>query len=53
MRCATKILGGFNPFVGEMKDASGAVRLKAGETMDEMTLYNWDWSIEGVSGINA
>lgn len=49
----TKILGGFNPFVGEMKDAGGAVRVKAGETMDETTLYNWDWSIEGVSGINA
>jgi basic membrane lipoprotein Med (substrate-binding protein (PBP1-ABC) superfamily) len=49
----TKILGGFNPFVGEMKDAKGQVRLKAGEKMDEMTLYNWDWSIEGVSGINA
>lgn len=49
----TKILGGFNPFVGEMKDAKGEVRVKAGEKMDEMTLYNWDWSIEGVSGINA
>jgi basic membrane protein A len=49
----TKILSGFNPFVGEMKDAKGEVRVKAGEKMDEMTLYNWDWSIEGVSGINA
>jgi len=48
-----KILAGFNPFVGEIKDAEGNVRVKEGETMDESTLYHWDWSIEGVSGINA
>ena len=49
----TKMLGGFSPFVGEIKDNTGAVRVKEGEVMDEMTLYHWDWSIEGVSGINA
>lgn len=48
-----KILDGFNPFVGEMKDSTGAVRLKAGEAMDDAALYNWDWSIEGVTGITA
>ena len=47
----TKIINGFTPFVGEMKDLTGAVRVKEGEVMDEMTLYNWDWSIEGVSGV--
>jgi basic membrane lipoprotein Med (substrate-binding protein (PBP1-ABC) superfamily) len=48
-----KILDGFNPFTGEMKDSTGAVRLEAGKTMSEMDLYNWDWSIEGVTGIGA
>ena len=48
-----KILDGFSPFVGEIKDNTGAVRVKEGETMSEETLYHWDWSIEGVSGINA
>ena len=47
----TKMMGGWTPFVGEMKDTKGKVRVKAGETMDDMTLYNWDWAIEGVSGV--
>jgi len=38
---------------GIHEDNTGAVRVKEGEKMDEMTLYHWDWSIEGVSGINA
>ncbi len=49
----TKIAGGWSPFTGELKDNTGAVRVKAGETMDDMALYNWDWSVEGVSGINV
>lgn len=48
-----KILGGWNPFSGEIKDSTGAVRVKAGETMDDIALYNWDWSVEGVSGLSA
>ncbi|OLP60257.1 BMP family ABC transporter substrate-binding protein [Xaviernesmea oryzae] len=48
-----KILGGWSPFAGEIKDASGAVRLAAGQTMSEKDLYDWDWSIEGISGLNA
>ena len=48
-----KILGGWSPFVGELKDNKGAVRLKAGEKMDEMALYNWEWAIEGVQGLGA
>jgi basic membrane lipoprotein Med (substrate-binding protein (PBP1-ABC) superfamily) len=46
-----KILGGWSPFAGEIKDAKGAVRVAAGQTMTEEELYNWDWSIEGVSGL--
>ena len=48
-----RILGGWSPFAGEIKDAKGAVRVKAGETMTEDQLYNWDWSIEGVSGLSS
>jgi len=48
-----KILGGWSPFTGEIKDASGAVRVAKGQTMTEDELYSWDWSIEGVSGLSA
>ena len=44
-------LGGFTPFVGELKDTKGQVRLAAGKTMTDMELYNWDWSVEGVQGL--
>jgi basic membrane protein A len=47
----TKILSGWNPFSGEIKDSKGAVRVKAGEKMTEEALYNWDWSIDGVRGL--
>ncbi|CAI2934921.1 BMP family ABC transporter substrate-binding protein [Aminobacter niigataensis] len=48
-----KIIGGWSPFTGEIKDTTGAVRVKAGETLDEFALYNWDWSVEGVSGLGT
>lgn len=48
-----QMLAGFNPFVGEVKDNKGAVRVPSGKTMSEMDLYNWDWSIEGVAGLGA
>lgn len=48
-----KILDGWSPFTGEIKDATGAVRVEAGQTMTDMELYHWDWSIEGVQGLNA
>jgi basic membrane lipoprotein Med (substrate-binding protein (PBP1-ABC) superfamily) len=41
----------FNPFVGPIKDATGAVRVEAGHVMTEMELYLWDWAVEGVSGL--
>ena len=47
----TKILGGWSPFTGEIKDAKGKVRVPAGKTMTEEELYNWNWSIEGVTGL--
>lgn len=45
------ILAGTSPFVGEIKDATGTIRVAAGQTMTEVELYNWDWSIEGVMGL--
>jgi basic membrane lipoprotein Med (substrate-binding protein (PBP1-ABC) superfamily) len=46
-----KILGGYTPFTGEIKDIKGTVRVAKGQTMDDMSLYNWSWPIEGVSGL--
>jgi len=46
-----KIAGGWSPFVGEIKDSKGNVKVAAGKKMTEAELYNWDWSIEGVKGI--
>lgn len=46
-----KIMAGFNPFVGPLKDSKGNVKLAGGQKMSELDLYNWDWSIEGVSGL--
>jgi len=47
----TKIAGGYNPFTGPIKDSKGNVRIAAGKTMEPLELYNWDWSVEGVSGL--
>lgn len=49
----TKMLAGYSPFVGEIKDASGKVRVPAGQAMTDMELYGWDWPIEGVSGLRG
>lgn len=48
-----KIIDGWSPFTGEIKDATGKVRVEAGKTMTDLELYYWDWSIEGVSGLTA
>jgi len=47
----TQMLSGYSPFVGEIKDIKGTVRVAKGQKMDDMALYNWDWPIEGVSGL--
>ena len=49
----TKLLAGHNPFAGEIKDASGKVRIPAGQAMTDMELYGWSWPIEGVSGLRG
>lgn len=47
----TKILAGYNPFVGAIKDNKGVVRVAEGKAMGPMELFNWDWSVEGVMGL--
>jgi basic membrane lipoprotein Med (substrate-binding protein (PBP1-ABC) superfamily) len=47
----TKMLNGYNPFVGEIKDIDGKVRVPKGKTMTELELYNWNWPVEGVTGL--
>ena len=42
---------GFNPFVGPIVDANGEVRVAEGETLSPVELFNWDWAVEGVSGL--
>lgn len=46
-----KILAGWSPFTGELKDNKGKIRIPAGKTMTEPELYNWDWSVDGVVGL--
>lgn len=46
-----KILGGWNPFEGEIKDNKGEVRVAAGQSMSNDDLYNWNWSVDGSSGL--
>ncbi|MBB2200386.1 BMP family ABC transporter substrate-binding protein [Gluconacetobacter tumulisoli] len=47
-----RILGGYNPFQGPIRDAAGRVRVPAGATMDDDHIYQWDWAVEGVSGLD-
>jgi basic membrane protein A len=50
----TKMLkDGFDPFVGEIKDAAGKVKVAKGAKMDDVEIYNWNWAVEGVTGLGA
>ena len=44
-----KILGGFSPFVGEIKDRHRRRPREGRRENGRDELYHWDWSIEGVS----
>ncbi|XXK29849.1 BMP family ABC transporter substrate-binding protein [Rhodobacteraceae bacterium nBUS_24] len=46
-----KILAGWNPFSGSMKDNTGAQRLNEGDEMSVADVYGWTWAVEGVSGL--
>lgn len=45
-----KLLGGWSPFVGPIKDNKGNLKVADGHQMTDDELYNWDWSMEGVTG---
>jgi basic membrane protein A len=47
-----KMLNGeFYPWVGPIYDASGQLRVKEGEKLSSLFLYqDWDWAVEGVVG---
>ncbi len=46
-----KIMGGWSPFVGELKDNKGVVRLASGQRMTEDEINTWGWPVDGVSGL--
>ncbi|MCQ8239728.1 BMP family ABC transporter substrate-binding protein [Rhizosaccharibacter radicis] len=48
-----RIMGGWNPFAGEIRDAAGTVRVTRGQSMTPMALYEWNWPVEGVSGLRG
>jgi len=47
----TKLTGGnWDVFTGEIKDQSGAVRVKAGEKMTDEQMLSFDWFVDNVIG---
>lgn len=46
-----RIIKGFNPYVGELRDQSGAIRLTESAQMDPEALNKWDWVVPGVMGL--
>jgi basic membrane protein A len=47
----TRIIGGWNPIQGEIRDASGQVRIARGQSMDNLACNAWSWPVAGVSGL--
>ena len=48
-----RIIGGWNPFQGEIRDAGGQVRVAKGQSMNDAACYAWSWPVEGVTGLKA
>lgn len=46
-----RILAGWSPFEGEIRNNQGEVKIPDGHRMTEDEIYNWNWSIEGISGL--
>ncbi len=44
------VAGTFDPFAGEIKDQSGAVRIPAGKSATDPELLGMDWFVQGVVG---
>ncbi|MCQ8279602.1 BMP family ABC transporter substrate-binding protein [Acetobacteraceae bacterium KSS8] len=49
----TRIIGGWNPIQGEIRDATGKVRVPKGGSLDDIACYEWNWPVEGVVGLKA
>ena len=47
----SKMLTGWSPMVGEIKDAKGNIRIPKGQTFDDLAFYNCSWAMQGVSGL--
>ena len=48
-----RIVGGWNPFAGEIRDASGRIRVPRGQNMDDAACNAWSWPVAGVTGLPA
>ena len=46
-----RMLGGWSPFQGPLYDSEGKLRVAKGHVMNDMELYNWNWQLQGVSGL--
>ncbi|KON65192.1 purine-binding protein precursor [Komagataeibacter europaeus] len=46
-----RIMGGWSPFNGPIHDQHGQLRVAAGATMNDLELYDWNWAVDGVSGL--
>jgi len=44
------VAGTHHPFAGPVRDNSGAVRVPAGQVLDDADLLGMDWYVEGVQG---
>jgi len=47
----TRIIGGWNPFMGEIRDSAGTIRVPKGQAMDDAACNSWSWPVQGVSGL--
>ncbi|AXY23494.1 MULTISPECIES: BMP family ABC transporter substrate-binding protein [Komagataeibacter] len=47
----SRIMNGWSPFVGPLRDQHGTLRLAQGEVMNDLELYHWNWAVDGVSGL--
>ncbi|WP_408886019.1 BMP family ABC transporter substrate-binding protein [Komagataeibacter melaceti] len=46
-----RIIGGWQPFTGPLYDNHGQLRLAAGQSLADTAIYNWNWAVEGVTGL--
>jgi hypothetical protein len=42
--------GAVHPYAGAIKDQSGAVRVPAGEVMEDTAIRGFNWFVEGMIG---